>query len=432
MESTSTSAVWGRERCRSISNHLEKIPAARGRIKPSGDLAQDLWAEPAAVDAQHLGEQEIVHKEGEVDQGEGDDDGILPEVAPALEHVGDAEDVEHHIVEGDDDAVEEQEFEQIGDGARRPFDAGLEHGVVAEQHDEEDLGLLVGDDEHGEHRDGNVDKHGGLGAVLLLDGDEDDAGHRGEDVGGKGDQAGHEHHQQTEGGGEAADRHLGTFFHRRTPPMVLMRACGARKARGTAGGSEAAVAAAVHAAVGAVHGGADVAAAAPADGAGLVGAAAVLGAAVLPLPEQLIVGGGILAVLGVHLAGLLEALERVVEPSARIVDAALEEVPLRVAAGGGHAVEELLRLGQPSGIDHASDVRELGSALRIGAARIAAGLSARPALRDDRVVCLVDLLHLLLGQVGQGVVRIVVRVILFGKLPVCGLHLFVGGVGGDP
>src|SRR5699024_1149110 len=50
------------------------------------------------------------------------------------------------------------------------------------------------------------------------------------------------------------------------------------------------------------------------------------------------------------------------------------------------------------------------------------------AFLGDLLVGGVDLLHLLLGQIRQGIVVVVVRMILPGQLPVCFFDLLVGGV----
>ena len=69
-------------------------------------------------------------------------------------------------------------------------------------------------------------------------------------------------------------------------------------------------------------------------------------------------------------------------------------------------------------------------AAAVGSVAIAGG--AALALVLDLLVGLVDLLHLLLGQIGQGVVLIVVRVVFPGQLPVGAFDLLVAGVGLDP
>src|SRR5699024_10290679 len=66
-----------------------------------------------------------------------------------------------------------------------------------------------------------------------------------------------------------------------------------------------------------------------------------------------------------------------------------------------------------------------------GGLAVSAAPSPAAALLLDGLVGLVDLFHLLLGQVGQRIVHVVVGVILAGQLPVCLLDLLVAGVGLD-
>ena len=54
------------------------------------------------------------------------------------------------------------------------------------------------------------------------------------------------------------------------------------------------------------------------------------------------------------------------------------------------------------------------------------------ALLGDGLIGLVDLFHLLLSQIGQGIVLIIVRMVLPGELTVCLFDLFIAGIGADP
>ena len=71
----------------------------------------------------------------------------------------------------------------------------------------------------------------------------------------------------------------------------------------------------------------------------------------------------------------------------------------------------------------AAPVAAVGAAIPT-AVRAAAGFAPAAHLRD-LLVGGVDLLHLLLGQIRQGVVMVVIRMILSGELPVCLFDFFI-------
>ena len=120
-------------------------------------------------------------------------------------------------------------------------------------------------------------------------------------------------------------------------------------------------AAAIHAAVGAVERSTDITAAAwRSIHVRRISALAITGLTGLTLPEKLVISRRILPVLGIHCTRLLETLERVVQPSAGIVDAAFQKIPLCIPAAGRNPVQQFLCLGEPSRIDHSADVRKLG------------------------------------------------------------------------
>ena len=123
-----------------------------------------------------------------------------------------------------------------------------------------------------------------------------------------------------------------------------------------------------------------------------------------------------------------------VQPALPVGQRAGEEVPLGILVGGG--AEQLLGPAQIPHVDGLADLVVQAGALGGGAvglliaALIASTLvAAAGAHLGDGVVGLVDLLHLLLRQIGQRVVLIVVGMVLPGQFPVRPLDLVVAGVG---
>ena len=143
----------------------------------------------------------------------------------------------------------------------------------------------------------------------------------------------------------------------------------------------------------------------------------------------------VLHVVGLHLDRPAVILNGFIQPALAVGDAARQEIPLPVLLA--RLVEQLFRLIQVARVDQVAhpDIQRIrgsgGPALLIS---IAAGGAITPrgapagALLGDGVVGLVDFLHLLLSQVGQGIVLIVVRMVLPGQLAVGFFHLVVAGV----
>ena len=142
-------------------------------------------------------------------------------------------------------------------------------------------------------------------------------------------------------------------------------------------------------------------------------------------------------------AGDLVLLGGFVQPALPVGDAPHEKVPLGILGGG--AAQKLLRLGEVSQIDGLPDPGIEAVSGGIGALLVAGlpvsrlligALIAAPASAGahlvDGLIRLIDLFHLLLGQVGQRIVLVVVRVVFPGQFPVSPLDLVVAGVGVHP
>ena len=120
------------------------------------------------------------------------------------------------------------------------------------------------------------------------------------------------------------------------------------------------------------------------------------------------------------------------QPAPAVQHRALEEIPLGVAALARDAVQKLLCVGNAPSHNQIAHVPKAGPAvaahrvIAVSPALVAIA-AATLALGCNGVVGLVDLLHLLVGQLLQGAVGILVRVVLFGKLPVSLFHFLVCG-----
>ena len=123
--------------------------------------------------------------------------------------------------------------------------------------------------------------------------------------------------------------------------------------------SEAAAAASGHT-VGAVEGGADIAAAAAHF---VLAGVCVGGIAVLPLPHHLVQGGAVFLIGGVGLGRPAEVTVGLVQPAPGVADTALEEVPLGIALGGRDALNQFFGLVHTARIDQPADVGKLGGAV---------------------------------------------------------------------
>ena len=122
-------------------------------------------------------------------------------------------------------------------------------------------------------------------------------------------------------------------------------------------------------------------------------------------------------------------------------------MPFRVAVG--HAVEQSLRHADVADVDRVAHLivnigvgaaisgRLTGVAIAAALVAAAALIPARTrraagfALLHDRVIRLVDLLHLLLRQIRQRVVDVVVRMILARQLAVGALYFIIRRIRGD-
>ena len=113
-----------------------------------------------------------------------------------------------------------------------------------------------------------------------------------------------------------------------------------------------------------------------------------------------------------------------------------------VAAG----VEQLLRqiqvpltYGQTDALDGGiiaaavavAAVAAVGAAIAAAVGSVAIAGGAALALVLDLLVGLVDLLHLLLCQIGQGIIVIIIGMVLFGQIPIGFFDFLVCGGAGD-
>ena len=139
--------------------------------------------------------------------------------------------------------------------------------------------------------------------------------------------------------------------------------------------------------------------------------------------------------------GDLVVLSGLVQPAPPVGDGAHEEIPLPIP---GHPLQKTLRPLQVSPADRLTGLGEhtpcalplllIGGTIAVAALPLGggspsiAGTASGPG-SGDGVICLVDLLHLLLGQISQGVILVVVRVILSCQLTVCLFNLIVISIG---
>ena len=170
-------------------------------------------------------------------------------------------------------------------------------------------------------------------------------------------------------------------------------------------------------------------------------------AAVLGTLAEHLLRALVFVVVRLHAAGLVDLLHRLIKPSLAVADIRAEIVPFRVAVG--HAVEQSLRHADVADVDRVAHLivdigvgaaisgRLTGVAVAAALVAAAALIPARTrraagfALLHDRVIRLVDLLHLLLRQIRQRVVDVVVRMILARQLAVGALYFIIRRIRGD-
>ena len=132
-------------------------------------------------------------------------------------------------------------------------------------------------------------------------------------------------------------------------------------------------------------------------------------------------------------------IQCIIQPSAGKVDASFQKIPFGISVVCRNPVKQFFRLNQAIGLNHAANICHTTTAA--GLTIIALRISLR-ALRlpiaciligsllcrlpvsgvysagvHDLVKSLIQLLHFLVGNICKRTVRIIVRVILFGKLP---------------
>ncbi len=131
-------------------------------------------------------------------------------------------------------------------------------------------------------------------------------------------------------------------------------------------------------------------------------------------------------------------LRGLVQPAFLIGDVAGQEMPFGVLPGGG--AQQLLGLGDVPDVDLLAHLGvegvSAGVLLLIGILLLLLLIPARLPLPSpagagagDGVIGLVDLFHLFLGQIGQRIVLVVIRMILPGQLPIGALDFLVAGAG---
>ena len=143
----------------------------------------------------------------------------------------------------------------------------------------------------------------------------------------------------------------------------------------------------------------------------------------------------VLHVVGVHVAGGPEILAGIVHPAPAVGDTAHKVVPLPVVGRG--TPENPFRLRQIVLGNELAHLNQRGivvaaaalaggpaTAIPVPAGRLVSALG--PGLHDG-VIGLIDLFHLGLGQVGQRVIGIVVRVILLDQVPIGAFDLLLTG-----